>query len=423
MKITNTGGIPDSCMINMFVARQPIYDSNLKIWGYELFFRNSSQEEAVELEDPDLATASVIIDGFPLALAGLKNNRRLAINFTRKMLLDGLYDSLPPERCVADIPSQFNDPSYLNACRKLKDDGYLVAVQVPAKGELLRMADIIRFDVQRYKNVDFNKAAKQLKSLKARLLAQRIETKTTFMRLRELGFDLFQGYLFSKPVIFPGQKPNMTGMAKIRILGELADDDFDVQKLAQMISSDVGLSYRLLRFINSPYFGLKQEIASISHAISLLGQQRLRHWVMAAVLSDVCSDQRTQEIYFISLKRARLMELLAERSSKLKGNEDSLFMLGLFSMLDALLCNDMATIIQQMGLREEIAQALCGADNAMGHLLRLIEDMEEGNWDTLMPELAKYGMNMADVAISHNMAILWASEMSSNMECGHEDVA
>lgn len=401
---------------SVFVARQAIYDKGLKVWGHELLFRATGSAVTAGIQDPEQATAAVIVDGFPLGVAGVKPEHRLAINFTRKMLLEGVYDFLPPKRCIADVPSEFQDREYLDACRNLKSQGFLLATQVPAKAELLKLADVVRFDLLRYKNVDLDKAARKLKTLGVLLLAQRIETRDMLQRLMNLGFDLFQGYVFSKPMILPGQKLHSTRFTRMRILGELASPDYDVAALARILSTDVGLSYRLLRFINSPFFGLRQKITSIAHAVSLLGQKKLRHWLMAAILSEASADPRGREMYFISIKRARLLELLAEKSPTLKGKADSLFMLGLFSKLDVLLSRDMRALTEELGLDDEIADALCRKDNVYGMLLTMIEDMEEARWDKLAPLLERIAVTMADVAVSHNLAILWAAEMTQSLE-------
>ncbi len=416
MNIVDTGNISPQSINSVFVARQAIYDKELKIWGHELFFRSTGTAETAEIEDPEKATAAVIVDGFPLGVVGVKEERRLAINFTRKMILEGVYDFLPPNRCIADVPSEFDDQAYLEACKNVKSQGFLLATQIPAKPELLKLADIVRFDLLRFKNVDLDKIAEKLKTLDALLLAQRIETKEMLQRLMNLGFDLFQGYVFSKPMILPGHKLQTTEFTRMRILGELADEDYDVEALAKILSTDLGLSYRLLRFINSPFFGLKQKITSIAHAVTLLGQKRLRHWLMAAILSDVCHDPRSREMYFISIKRARLLELLAGKSPQLTRKADSLFMLGLFSKLDVLLSRDMRTLTDELGIEDEIADALCRKDNVYGMLLTMIEDMEEARWDKLGPLLQMLSLTMSDVAVSHNMAILWAAEMTESME-------
>ena len=403
----------DGCPSHIFVARQPIYDVNHKIWGYELFFRPSGEATSADIQDPESATASVIVDGFPLASAGVEPHHKLAINLTRSMVLRKIYAALPAERCVADLPGDMDDSAYLQACAALKDQGFLLATVVPAKTQLVKMADILRVDVSRFSEKQLINLANQLKKLSCQALAQKIETKETYDLLKKLGFHLFQGYLFNKPEILPGTSPNLTKIAKFRILTELADEDFNTEEVTRMISADVGLSYRLIRFINSPYFGLRNKISSISHAISLMGQLALRQWLMAVTLSNAVESDQGKEIYFLCIKRARFLEQLAEKSTKVKAKGDSLFLLGLFSKLDVLLCQDMRVLVRELNLDEQISRALCGEKTPYHDFLALTEGLEHAQWDSLTPTMKQLGLGVSDVAITNNMAILWATELLS----------
>lgn len=402
---------PGQCAKPIFIARQPIFDRQRNIWGYEVFFRSSGEAETAEIENPDLATAGVIVDGFPMASVGMELHQKLAVNFTRNMVLKDFYGALPGERCVADLPPKFNDPEYLQGCKKLKEHGFMIATEAPAKTELVKLADIIRIDVSRFEAKSLMNAAMQLKKLSCISLAQKVEDKATYQMLLDLNFDLFQGFFFSKPEVLPGSAPNTSKLAKLRILQELQEDDFSNEEITKMISSDVGLSYRLIRFINSPYFGFSKRITSISHAISLLGQMPLKQWLMAASLSDITEGDHGKEIYFTCMKRARFMEQLGEKSAKLKANSQSLFLLGLFSKLDVLLSQPMETLVEQLNLEENISKALCGEKNLFGLFLELAEGIEQAKWEELTPYTAKLGLKTPDVAISHNMAVLWATEI------------
>ena len=363
------------------------------------------------MPDPDQATASVLVDGFPLASAGVEPQQRLAINLTRGMVLRGMYAALPAQRCVADLPPQFNDPAYLQACQTLKESGFLLAAEVPAKSELVQLADIIRVDSLRFEPAGLVSVANQLRKLPCLKLAQRVETEESYQRLLALGFDLFQGYHFSRPQIIPGSTPSLSKVAKLRILRELSDDDFSMHDITAMISADVGLSFRLIRFINSPYFGFDKRITSVGHAASLLGQKPLRQWLMAVTLADICDGHHAREIYFFCIKRARFFELLGLQHSTLKTRTESLFLLGLFSKLDMLLGQSMAELMPLLNLEEDITQALCGGQNLLYGFLCLADGLEKAQWGELAPLIQQLGLSVADVARSHNMAILWAAEI------------
>lgn len=404
---------PEECAKPIFIARQPIFDRERNIWGHEIFFRASSKALKAEIQDPDLATATVIVDGFPLASAGVEPSQRLAINFTRNMVVNELYASLPGGRCVADLPSRYNDQKFLQACKKLKEQGFLLSAEVPAKSEVVRLVDIIRIDVTRFEMKSLINSAQQLKSLNCMILGQRVEEQSVYQLLQELDFDLFQGHLFSKPQLLPGSAPNLSRLAKLRLLKELYNDEYSTADITKIISSDVGLSYRLIRFINSPYFGFGKKITSIAHAVSLLGQMPLRQWLMAATLSNVSEGSHGRDIYFSCIKRARFLEQLAEKSSKQRIDSQSLFLMGLFSQLDLLLHQPMESLVGELNLDEPIANALCGEENLYRCFLTLAEDIEQAKWKELPPQLRELGLKAADVAVCHNMAVLWAAELSA----------
>lgn len=412
---------PTECAKPIFVARQPILDREQGIWGFELFFRASSKAVKAEIQDPDLATATVIVDGFPMASAGVKPEHRLAINFTRNMVINELYASLPGGRCVADLPSQHNDPQFLEACKKLQKLGFLLATEVPAKSELVKLVDIIRIDVTRFEMKSLINSAQQLQKMNCLKLAQRVEDDAIFQLLLDLKFDLFQGYLFSKPQTLPGSAPNLSKIAKLRILRELYDEDFSNAEVTKIISSDVGLSYRLIRFINSPYFGFNKKINTISHAISLLGQQPLRQWLMAITLSQISEGSHGREIYFSCIKRARFLELLTEKIQKGTVNGQELFLLGLFSRLDELLSQPMEQLVGELNLGDDIGKALCGEQNLYKQFLDITSGIEQAQWSELGPQIRSLGLKAADVAICHNMAVLWAAEISETNETDAAD--
>lgn len=400
----------------IFIARQPIFDKDRRVWGYELLFRSSSHATSATMDDPEAATASVIVDGFPLASAGTKNTQRMAINFTHDMVVNEMYASLPGQRIVADLPSKHNDTDFIAGCKKLKDLGFLLATEVPAKSELVKLVDIIRIDASLFDQQSLKSAAEQIKKRKCLALAQKIEHKETFDLLLEQGFDLFQGYLFSKPIVLPGRTPGLSKISKLRLVKNLANDDYNTKEITKLLSEDVGLSYRLIRFINSPYFGFEKRITSVGHAVSLLGQNPLKQWLMAVSLSEICEDQHCSELYFVSLKRARFMEQIAQKSTRFKDDTESFFLLGLFSKLDALLLESMEKLVQELNLDESIGKALCGEHNDYRLLLDLAEGIETAQWGELTPLMEKLGLRSADVAVAHNMSILWAAEITAATE-------
>lgn len=401
--------------VPIFIARQPVFDREQKVWGYEVFSRHSAQEKAEQGDNQDIATAEMIADGVALVLSGLEENRKLLINISNTLLASELPLALPAESCFLDISVRKPDPKLTEACARLAEAGYKFSIDLPAPGSLVKMATVVKIDASRISLADTEKIVNHLKQLNCLLLGARVENEETYKRLLALGVELFHGSFFCKPVILPGRKLSATSTAKLKLVNELSSEHFDPSALSKILSRDPALSYRLLNFINSANFAFRNSITSIKQAIMLLGHLPLKHWLMAAMLSDTGLDARQTELYAMSVQRGRFLELLAEKSPRLSPRKESMMLLGLFSMLDALLGQPMEDIVGAMALDNEVKAALCGLNVPDRKWLLLAEAVQHGQWDEVSAILSAHALKINDAAICYNMASLWTSEVMKSI--------
>ena len=362
---------PEDISESIFVARQPVFDDHQEVWGYELLFRSSGEAGGanVAASDADMATAKVIADGFVMAAEGLEPGQRTLINFPQNLILEQFAFALPSDVAVIEILEDVRpEPEVLEALKTFKEAGYMVAMDdfmgEPELMPFLKLSDILKVDIlgilgpEGVKNeAKLRKVMKIVSKFKGRLLAEKVEDDDVFTLCKELGFTLFQGYFFAKPQIIPGKKISSNEVSKLQLLKELGSPEFDVKRLSEIIQLDPSLSYRLFRYINSAGMGVSQKVESVSRAITLLGQRQLSQWLRVVIMSDLAPSRKGQEVAFLSVHRARFLELIAENCPH-QHSPESMFLLGLFSLLDAMLGLSMDEVLKEVPLEDEVIQAL-----------------------------------------------------------------
>lgn len=400
----------------IFVARQPVFSSDEELWGYELLFRHSDLAASAQVDDQVVATAKVIADGFSIATTGVDQNKKFLINFPPELLLQQTALSLPKETCIIEILETVSpEPQIVSACRQMKQEGYILALDdfigEPGFEPFLEIADIVKVDVFGLKPPEIIKISQQLGRYKCKLLAEKIEDRETYRLTRSLGYSYFQGYYFSKPETMQGRKISTENISKMQLMQELADEDFEVKKLAGIIANDISLSYRLLKHINSSFFALPQKIRSIGQAITLLGSESLRQWLAVVLLSDLDHHQHAHELVFTAVSRGRFLELVATNLSRLPYKKETMFIIGLFSNLDSLLGLDMREIMGEMPLEAEIKEALCGTKNKTYEWLALTIAIDNGHWQTVAEIFSRHRLDSRKISTLHIQAKIWAARI------------
>jgi len=400
---------------SLFIARQPVFRPDETVWGYELLFR-SGQENVAVISDESQATASVIADGLTLAADGMNRKARILINFPEKLLVDDAGFALPKDRCVIEILENVRpSDEALAAARRLKDAGYTLAVDDFFGQDELRpfveLADIVKMDILAL-GADPERIREGIAGLPGgvTLLAEKVEDNETFKVLRDMGFSLFQGFFFSRPEIIPGRKLTTSETTRLQVLGELAKPDFEPARLAAILKSDPSLTYRLFRYINSAGFGLAGKISSAKRAIDMLGMIRAKQWLRSVVIADLNPSPKAGELAYLAVHRAKFLESICSSSNRAVCEPDTLFMTGLFSLLDAMLSMDMDDILKALPLDEAVVEALEGSGD-LYDLLRLATSYERGQWGETSQRLKKLSLDSFQAELLYIQSRSWAQRM------------
>jgi EAL and modified HD-GYP domain-containing signal transduction protein len=393
-----------------YLARQPILNRDQNTHGYELLFR-SGPDNFFCASDPDAATCHTIDFSLLFGPTALTGGRVSFINCTRNILLRDVITLLPRDRVVIEIlEGVLADEETLAACDRLHRAGYQIAlddyVPTPNTLRLLPFADVIKVDFLATDAARQTSIAADMRRRGIRLLAEKVETREQFQFALGLGFHYFQGYFFSKPEPLTMQDIPCSKLAYVHVMSLANRDDFDVDKLEQAILREPSLCYRLLRYLNSAAFGLFP-IRSIRHAVSLLGQREMRKWVSIAVAISLSSD-RSGELISSALVRARCCELLAPLCRE---DASGAFIVGIMSLMDAILNRPMEAVISQLPLTAECKSALRGDANTLGNLLRVATWCERGAWEEISAFACESGIPEATILNIHRNACRWADEI------------
>lgn len=400
----------------VFVARQPVFNADETLWGYELLFRSSDENEA-RITDDNAATSSVIADGLSMALDGMPEEVRILINFPEEMLLQNTGFALPMDTCVVEILENVKpSKKTLAAVRRLNEAGYTIAVDdyfgQPALKPFIDLADIVKIDVLELDS-DPKRVARALETIppnKAVLLAEKVEDNETFHALKDLGFSLFQGFFFSKPEIIPGRKLSANEMTKLQLLSELSSPDLDPSRLAEILQSDPSLSYRLFRYINSVGFGLRSKVTSLKRAIDMMGMLQAKQWLRTVIMADMNTTPKAGELAFMAVQRGKFMESICTLKTKGECYPDIMFICGLFSLLDAMLGMEMQAVLDKLPLDKAIVDGLSG-EGDIHEYLQLAACYEHGRWDEIAPVLAKHGFDINEIDTLYSKAWTWAQQV------------
>lgn len=374
-----------------FVARQPVFDRERRILGYELFFRHCPEVGKARIRDAEVATSKVVADGYALASRGLEPDKKLGVNFPAESLLDRAALALPPERTVVEVMENVQPtPEIQAALAELRQAGYTIVLDnycgLPSQDALRPLAHMVKIPAS-LDTRELVRLIQRAKQHKCAAVACRIETWDMFQKTKTMGFSMFQGHFFRRPEIVPGRKLPAAALAKTRLLQELAKEDSDVARLSDIVSSDPSLTYRLLTFINSPLFCPAATVDSVRTAISLIGLRPLKRWVMVLLLAEMDSSDRGKELRYLSLHRAFFLARLAEKAAMPLAPE-TMFLLGLLSKIDAMLGLPMGEALDGLPLEPELMQGLLGADNEAGAWLAALLRLEDGDWDWVHAHLA-----------------------------------
>lgn len=398
--------------MDVFVARQPIFDRNKKIYAYELLFRTGLSNKFPDI-DGDIATTSLLSSSFfTVGIDKVAAGKIAFINFTEELIANGTPQLFSSGKMMVEILEDV-DPSaeIIASCKELKKAGYELAlddfVYAGKFEELLYLSDIIKIDFRFTSEEKIVEMAHSLKKYNCKLLAEKVETYEEFEKAMELGFDYFQGYFFSKPEILKNKDLSASQVTLMRLISKINASEFDVSSLGELISQDISITYKLLTYINSAYFGRLQPISSITQAISYLGEKGFKLFVSLIITSKLAKD-KPDALVKMAIVRARFLELVAD---ELKIDSSEMFLLGLFSLIDAMLDRDMEEILKQLSLTKKVYDALTDRTGELFIYIRLIETYETGNWIAFRYAQKRSGVENQKLFDFYLEAIAWADAL------------
>ncbi len=369
--------------MEVYIARQPIFDKKMNIAGYELLYRRSMNNFFEGIDD-NQATADLINNAFlVMPFSELTGGTRAFINFSGEMIVKEIPLVLPRKSIVVEVLERVEaKPEVIRALTKLKGEGYTIALDdfafCEANLPFLELADIVKVE---FPNVDAGTQRHYIKLYGHRIkfLAEKVETREEYQNAVEMGYSFFQGYFFSRPVMEKRKEIASLPATLMRIMTELNHPDPDFQALTEVIETDVGLSYKLLKLAGSVFFGTQGSIYTVKQALVRMGINEIRKWIYLLLLKNAQYPEN-HELITNCLIRAKFMETLAIRAGGDRKYYDY-FLAGLFSAIDTLLDTTMELAVRELPITPEVKDALLGCDNNVRRILDIVLNYEIGNWD------------------------------------------
>ncbi|MDD5286685.1 MAG: HDOD domain-containing protein [Desulfuromonadaceae bacterium] len=405
-----------------FLGRQPILDRNQEIVGYELLFRATDVDYA-EFESYSHAATSVISS----AMASFGMHEVLCgkfgfINIHFGLLFSEMLELLPIGQTVLELLEMIQlDAQVLERCRELKKKGFMLALDDhqfnPANKDIYPVVDIIKIDILSTGMDALPDITRQLRQYPVKLLAEKVETIEQFNTCYELGFDMFQGYFFERPVVLNRNKIDVSGLAMLKLLQQLTMED-SLDQIEQTFKENPSLSYNLLRLVNSVAMGTREKIKTLRHAIIMLGVNQLRRWIQLSLFASHDSRSINHPLLEMAAVRGRFMEIIVSKLTELPASNEQAeeaFMVGILSLLDVLFETQMEEIVSNLNLDDNLSSALLKREGLLGKMLTLTEKLELTDFDAVAILLRDCGISLDQLLAAQLEAFNWRSSIM------HED--
>ena len=402
-------------MIDIFVARQPIFDNAEQVVGYELLYRSSAGITHATGVSTQQMSSNVLVHAFlGLGIERLTNGAPAFFNFPSEMLAQEYYKLLDPKSVVIEILESVEcTDETLRICEEMTSLGYRIALDDFELDEsrlpFLDFAEIVKIDVLNRSDEHLARVAGTLKKYGVKLLAERVENASVLATCRSLGFELFQGYHFARPETISKRELPVEQLHTIRLMNLLHDPTTTDPQIEEALRSNLPVAYRLLRIATSASVGVRGT-QSIQHAVQLVGRESLHRWLgLVLVSSAVKEGGAAVERVHTALRYARMCELLAIRAGHSKA-AGPLFLVGLLSRLDSLLRISMAEIVEQLDLSPEVRAALLGEGGPYVEPLHLVEAYDNGCWDHVLQSAQAIQVDPEILPEIYVSALAWARE-------------
>jgi len=399
-----------------FVARQPIFDRRKDVYGYELFFRSGADQTSYDAIDGTAATRQVVANTlFSLGLDRVLCGKRAFVNFDETLIKEDLHQTFSKDGLVIELLETVRvDDSVIAACTQLHQSGFSLALDDFVIGSdaeiLLPFANIIKVDIRTTPRDKQEALLRNHRCEHLAFLAEKVETYEEYEWTRACGYDFFQGHFFEKPGTISGRDVPSVKLACLQLLREVTAPEIDCKRTATVIERDVGLSFKLLSYVNSALFGLRKRVDSIDHAVALLGPAGLRPWAAVAAIPALAADN-PPELAVKALVRAQF----CDRMAKLLGiHEDgAAFLIGLFSHLDAMLNMPLREAVSQAGLSDRLAAVLLEEDTDLFNLQRLyglMRSYEAADWNAVVEMGSGLNLDLDSIAGTYRESTFWTAQ-------------
>lgn len=408
-------------MTGFFLGRQPILDRDQNLVAFELLFRQEENEEGVTVTNELAASSNVIVNAYgQFGIQNVLGNQRGFINADPELIMSDIISLLPSKHVVLELRETAEiTPEFLLRCGELKKNGYQFALDnvtvINAQVEqLLSIVSIVKVNVLELDKENLTKLVAALNRWPVLLLALKVETREQQAHCMQLGFQMFQGYFFAKPEVLTIKRADPGKLALLQLLAVITSDN-DIEEIEKEFKHQPGLSYNLMRMVNSVAGGLPQKVNSIKHAIMVLGRKPLQKWIQLLLYtSNQSGDNMSSALLQTAAARGKLMELIAiaERPHD-KNHHERAFMVGILSLLDVLLGMDMQQIVDNLAISEDMSQALISRGGRLGQELKLVEANENSEVETMQSILTELGfLSLSELANIEMQAMGWANRMS-----------
>ena len=399
---------------NAYIARQPIVDAKHQLFGYELLFRHSANAQSARIDNDVDAGISVISNTLMnMGTEWLLKGKMAFVNMEASMLMSSFSTLLPPEKVIIEVLETVQvTPEVLERLAELKQAGYRFALDdyyyLPETEPLLALASYVKLDVLAHSPAELTNLVRQVRKYPVELVAEKVETPEQFRHCQALGFDLFQGYYFAHPENLAAKIINPVYGTVVQLL-EKVRQEADAKELETLFKKDVALTFKLLRYINSAGFGLSCEVQSIRHAVSILGMQPLYRW-LTLLLVTAGGAPTMPTLARTAITRGRLCELIGKGCLS-RGDQDNLFIVGVFSLLPAFLEMPMEQVLERIVIPEKLVDALADRSGIYGPFLALTEAVESGDTTQLERLTSSLMLTPEQVSQAHLQALAWVEQL------------
>jgi EAL and modified HD-GYP domain-containing signal transduction protein len=406
--------------MDIYIARQPIFNRHKRLFAYEVLYRSGMDNAFPAEVDSDEATHTVLAHVlFNIGLETITGGRRALINFTENHLLQRTPTQLPQSHCIIEIlESILPTPEILEVCQELKQQGYVLALDDfdfnPLAEQLIPYVDIVKVDIQAVEREQLVAHMARMRQYPAiEWLAEKIENYEEFNLALSLGFSYFQGYFFNRPEVLKNRKIDTSKIVLLNLLAEVCRPEIDMNKIERLVAPDVSLSYKLLRYINSVFYSLVNKVTSIRYALIYLGESGTRQFISLAAASEI-SEGKPSELMRLSMVRAELCQLLAAFHRD-RVDPSQLFLLGLFSLLDAMLDMPMAELTDKLPLSPEVKAALNDRQGPLAPYLSAVIAYEKGEFDDCTASLRQLEISPDAMINAYFKALSWADLFDASL--------